>query len=167
MQRLNLYLLYSGASLLSPNQSSPFANMNPSVPGDSGAWVFDKTTGQVCGHVLAWSERSRTAYIAPMQILLDDIARTLEATSVTLPDSEESFAWLTSPPDESQPVEAQASQQATEQLPLDLETLTLNRDEPLRNRASNSNVRDLKDVSSTYRGVSLMRQTRTLERQLA
>ncbi|KAK2744687.1 hypothetical protein FQN55_006606 [Onygenales sp. PD_40] len=69
---------------------------NFGVPGDSGAWVFDKSTGQVCGHVLAWSEKSRTAYIAPMEILLDDIARTLGAASVTLPGSDEALTWRSS-----------------------------------------------------------------------
>ncbi|KAL4889204.1 hypothetical protein BDV59DRAFT_187118 [Aspergillus ambiguus] len=58
---------------------------NFGVPGDSGAWVFEKSTGRVCGHVLAWSERSRTAYIAPMEVLLEDIARTLNASYVSLP----------------------------------------------------------------------------------
>lgn len=38
--------------------------------------------------MLAWSEKSRTAYIAPMEIILDDIARTLGARHVTLPGSE-------------------------------------------------------------------------------
>ncbi|KAI5307804.1 hypothetical protein KEM55_007375, partial [Ascosphaera atra] len=66
---------------------------NFGVPGDSGAWVFDKSTGHVCGHVLAWSEKNRTAYIAPMEILLADIARTLGATSVVLPGSEEAARW--------------------------------------------------------------------------
>ncbi|CRG90530.1 Laminin subunit alpha-5 [Talaromyces islandicus] len=66
--------------------SSSFAvNGSFGVPGDSGAWVFEKSTGRVCGHVLAWSERSRTAYIAPMQVLLEDISRTLGACAVTLP----------------------------------------------------------------------------------
>lgn len=59
------------------------------VPGDSGAWVFEKSTGRVCGHVLAWSDRNRVAYIAPMQVLLEDIARTLGACSVTLPGCRE------------------------------------------------------------------------------
>ncbi|RAH70462.1 uncharacterized protein BO66DRAFT_373526 [Aspergillus aculeatinus CBS 121060] len=58
---------------------------NFGVPGDSGAWVFEKHTGRVCGHVLAWSEKSHTAYIAPMEILLEDIARTLNATYISLP----------------------------------------------------------------------------------
>jgi hypothetical protein len=42
----------------------------------------------VCGHVLAYSERSRTAYIAPMQVLLEDISRTLGACTVELPGSQ-------------------------------------------------------------------------------
>ncbi|KAI9370573.1 hypothetical protein BJX61DRAFT_515163 [Aspergillus egyptiacus] len=67
---------------------------NFGVPGDSGAWVFEKSTGRVCGAVLAWSEKSRTAYIAPMEVLLEDIARTLQATRVTLPGSpDESLAY--------------------------------------------------------------------------
>ncbi|MCJ1380224.1 hypothetical protein MMC17_003327 [Xylographa soralifera] len=53
--------------------------------GDSGAWVFDNATGYVCGHVLAYSSASGVAYIAPMEVLLDDMAATLGAT-VTLPN---------------------------------------------------------------------------------
>ncbi|KAL9112534.1 MAG: hypothetical protein Q9227_003105 [Pyrenula ochraceoflavens] len=55
------------------------------VPGDSGAWVFDPSTRQLCGHVLAWGDKSQTAYIAPMQVLFDDIARSLGAHTVELP----------------------------------------------------------------------------------
>ena len=54
--------------------------------GDSGAWVFDNATGYVCGHVLAYSSTSGVAYIAPMEVLLDDMAATLGAT-ITLPNS--------------------------------------------------------------------------------
>lgn len=72
---------------------SSYADLLP-VPGDSGAWVFEKSTGRVCGAVLAWSEKSRTAYIAPMQVLLEDIARTLQTTNVSLPGSpDESLAF--------------------------------------------------------------------------
>ena len=53
--------------------------------GDSGAWVLDNATGSVCGHVLAYSSASGIAYIAPMEVLLDDMAATLSAT-ITLPD---------------------------------------------------------------------------------
>ena len=53
--------------------------------GDSGAWVIDNATNHICGHVLAWSPSSNVAYIAPMEVLLEDMAETLAAT-VTLPD---------------------------------------------------------------------------------
>ena len=45
--------------------------------GDSGAWVIDSKTGGVCGHVLAYSEASGVAYIAPMEVMIDDMQRTL------------------------------------------------------------------------------------------
>ena len=63
--------------------SRSLANTQP-AGGDSGAWVIDNATNRVCAHVLAFSERNNTAYIAPMELLLDDISRTLKA-SVTLP----------------------------------------------------------------------------------
>jgi len=65
------------------------------VGGDSGAWVIDNTTGSVCGHVLA--ERGGLTYICPMELLLNDIKRTLNATSVCLPggtDEEETVGLL-------------------------------------------------------------------------
>ena len=45
--------------------------------GDSGAWVFDDATGAVCGHVLAYSERSGVAYIAPMDVMINDMEKVL------------------------------------------------------------------------------------------
>lgn len=55
------------------------------IPGDSGAWVVDRQDGQLCGHVLAWSQRKQVAYICPMDVLLGDIAQTLEASEIRLP----------------------------------------------------------------------------------
>lgn len=55
------------------------------IPGDSGAWIVDRQHGRLCGHVLAWSQRKRVAYICPMDVLLLDIAETLEATEIRLP----------------------------------------------------------------------------------
>ncbi|KAL8793188.1 MAG: hypothetical protein Q9195_004218 [Heterodermia aff. obscurata] len=52
--------------------------------GDSGAWVVDNATNRVCAHVLAFSERNNSAYISPMEILLEDMAHKLQAP-VTLP----------------------------------------------------------------------------------
>ncbi|OJD18347.1 hypothetical protein AJ78_01591 [Emergomyces pasteurianus Ep9510] len=161
---------------------------NFGVPGDSGAWVFDESTGQVCGHVLAWSEKNRTAYIAPMEILLDDIARTLGATSVTLPGSEEALAWGRSTNHsranaasfsgtrpaapaavEPQPPMRKGLKMTThemDQLPIELGRLSIDRDEQGRARGG---VKGLRDVSSsTYRAVApLIRQSYTMERQLA
>ena len=54
--------------------------------GDSGAWVFDDSTGAVCGHVLAYSDRSGVAYIAPMDVMLADMERVL-GQRVGLPGS--------------------------------------------------------------------------------
>ncbi|MCJ1323633.1 hypothetical protein MMC10_000294 [Thelotrema lepadinum] len=45
--------------------------------GDSGAWVFDDATGNVCGHVLAYSDKSSVAYIAPMDVMIEDMGRVL------------------------------------------------------------------------------------------
>jgi len=50
--------------------------------GDSGAWVIDTKTGGVCGHVLAYSEASGVAYIAPMEVMMEDMQRTLGKTVV-------------------------------------------------------------------------------------
>ncbi|KAL2435565.1 hypothetical protein ABEF95_004850 [Exophiala dermatitidis] len=55
------------------------------IPGDSGAWVYDPLTGGLCGHVLAWGDKSKTAYIAPMEVLFDDIRGRLGARCVELP----------------------------------------------------------------------------------
>ncbi len=46
--------------------------------------MVDNGTNRVCAHVLAFSESNNVAYIAPMDLLLDDISRTLKAT-VRLP----------------------------------------------------------------------------------
>lgn len=58
------------------------------IPGDSGAWIVDQHQGQLCGHVLAWSQRKRVAYICPMDVMLLDVAQTLEASEVRLPGGE-------------------------------------------------------------------------------
>ncbi len=55
------------------------------IPGDSGAWVYDPVSGGLCGHVLAWGEKSKTAYIAPMEVMFEDIKNRLNADDVGLP----------------------------------------------------------------------------------
>lgn len=57
------------------------------MPGDSGAWLIDNEQGRACGHVLAWSSRKKVAYICPMEILLSDIAETLDARTVCFPSA--------------------------------------------------------------------------------
>ncbi|KAI0201345.1 hypothetical protein F4808DRAFT_424877 [Astrocystis sublimbata] len=66
-----------------PNQ--PGHAMSLGIPGDSGAWVVDRLYGRLCGHILAWSQRKQVAYICPMDVLLLDIAETLQATDIRLP----------------------------------------------------------------------------------
>jgi len=59
------------------------------VGGDSGAWVIQNGSHRVVGHVLAWCERNHIAYICPMEVLLEDIKRTLKAKRIYLPGSSE------------------------------------------------------------------------------
>lgn len=55
------------------------------VPGDSGAWVYCEERRELCGHILAWSDSFRCAYIAPMEIIFEDLKQRLGATEVRLP----------------------------------------------------------------------------------
>ncbi|OQD67336.1 hypothetical protein PENDEC_c039G02886 [Penicillium decumbens] len=96
-------------------------NGNFGAPGDSGAWVFDKSTGRVCGHVLAWSEKSNTTYISPMEVTLDDIARTLNASLVSLPGDPFHSMGYASPPSQAQGQYLYH----TQQLPGDFNRLTV------------------------------------------
>jgi hypothetical protein len=62
------------------------------IPGDSGAWIYDPLNGSLCGHVLAWGRQSKTAYMAPMEVLFEDIRRRLGADRVELPGRTEDLA---------------------------------------------------------------------------
>ncbi|KAJ5628775.1 hypothetical protein N7490_011003 [Penicillium lividum] len=96
-------------------------NGNFGAPGDSGAWVFDRATGRVCGHVLAWSEKTNTTYIAPMEVTVEDITRTLNASLVSLPgDPTRSAGYIASA--SSQPAQYRYQSQ---QLPGDFSRLTV------------------------------------------
>ncbi|KAJ5921048.1 hypothetical protein N7466_009374 [Penicillium verhagenii] len=96
-------------------------NGNFGAPGDSGAWVFDRSNGRVCGHVLAWSEKTNTTYIAPMEVTIEDITRTLNATLVSLPgDPTQSLGYASS----GSPQSAQYRYQS-QQLPGDFGRLTV------------------------------------------
>ncbi|KAG6104235.1 hypothetical protein E4U31_002149 [Claviceps sp. LM219 group G6] len=82
----------SGDARTSMNSDVPIG-----IPGDSGAWVVDRRHGQLCGHVLAWSQRKRVAYICPMDVLLLDVAQTLDAAEVRLPGGGEPVVALEGP----------------------------------------------------------------------
>ncbi|KAI1422067.1 hypothetical protein F5Y12DRAFT_658966 [Xylaria sp. FL1777] len=69
-----------------PNQKGRGVSLG--IPGDSGAWIVDRLYGRLCGHILAWSERKQVAYICPMDVLLLDIAETLQAIDVRLPNGD-------------------------------------------------------------------------------
>ena len=79
---------YQIASTNPPSASEPGDTVPIGIPGDSGAWIVDRHNGQLCGHVLAWSQRKQVAYICPMDVLLADIAQTLEASEIRLPGGE-------------------------------------------------------------------------------
>ncbi|KAL2161793.1 hypothetical protein VTH06DRAFT_7577 [Thermothelomyces fergusii] len=85
----------AGAHAPHPGPRRPALPMG--IPGDSGAWVVDREQGAVCGHILAWSERKRVAYICPMDVLVLDIAETLEADEIRLPGGEVIFSRRPSP----------------------------------------------------------------------
>lgn len=51
--------------------------------------MIDNERGRVCGHVLAWCEKNKIAYICPMEVLLEDMKRTLGAKRILLPGAEE------------------------------------------------------------------------------
>ncbi|KAJ4341161.1 hypothetical protein N0V87_001899 [Didymella glomerata] len=64
------------------------------VGGDSGAWVIQNNSHRVVGHVLAWCQRNHIAYICPMEVLLEDIKRTLGAKRIYLPGSDQQRAFI-------------------------------------------------------------------------
>ncbi|KAL2832845.1 hypothetical protein BDW59DRAFT_169147 [Aspergillus cavernicola] len=138
---------------------------NFGVPGDSGAWVFEKSTGRVCGAVLAWSEKSRTAYIAPMEVLLEDIARTLQATHITLPGSpNDPLAYAIPHSPIPQNPRYRTPLPLPDQLPVDLNR-QLRLDDP--NVAPVNTSRGLRDPYHNLPPILTPGPGRSLERQLA
>lgn len=117
------------------------------IPGDSGAWIYDAKTGRLCGHVLAWSSQSQTAFMAPMQVMFDDIRETLGAENILLPDLEGDLFQSRSRNLSlvGRETQRQASSQAT--LPLDLSRLSIGGTNPDSRRGS----KVPKDVPTAYR----------------
>jgi hypothetical protein len=87
-----IYQVSGTPSHLPPNNTPKRPSLPMGIPGDSGAWVVDRDQGAVCGHILAWSERKRVAYICPMDVLLLDIAETLKASEIRLPGGDVVFS---------------------------------------------------------------------------
>lgn len=79
---------YQVTSSLPDSASGDKPRLPLGLPGDSGAWIIERNHGQVCGHVVAFSQRKKVAYICPMDVLLLDIAETLEASVIKLPGGE-------------------------------------------------------------------------------
>lgn len=109
-----------------------------------------------------------------MEVLLEDIARTLHATFITLPGSPDesiAFAMSQSAPAESPSARHRTPLRIPEQLPVDIGRLNIDFEDreigPVRTSSA------LRGVSSSpapapYRGVPpMMAQSRGLERQLA
>ncbi|KAH8696036.1 hypothetical protein BGW36DRAFT_342479 [Talaromyces proteolyticus] len=146
---------------------------NFGVPGDSGAWVFEQSTGRVCGHVLAWSEKSRTAYIAPMQVLLEDISRTLGSCTVTLPGCQDDNISSAAVPQRVHAYDARQLQDLSimpEHIPVDLGRLSLTDPAPVPvGRRMIGRGRGLRNVSTPYHTgpPPVMTHTRGMERPLA
>ena len=122
------------------------------IPGDSGAWIYDAEEHELCGHVLAWSTQTQTAFMAPMQIMFDDIRRTLSAANVMLPDSEEGV--LQSGADKAQTTEraTQPPSSGPAALAVDLSCLSISANGSDTSRGSSVP----KGVATVYRGRSSM-----------
>ncbi|RAL15120.1 uncharacterized protein BO97DRAFT_421912 [Aspergillus homomorphus CBS 101889] len=159
---------------------------NFGVPGDSGAWVFEKNTGRVCGHVLAWSEKSHTAYIAPMEILLEDIARTLNANHISLPGNNRDGALCYALPQPTPDLDHyqhhhqlahnaryNAPLPLPDQLPVDIGHLHIDHQGHPPGRGPVNTSRGLREAAAAasrpYGGMSppILSPPRSLERQLA
>lgn len=73
------------------------------VPGDSGAWVYCEERKELCGHILAWSDSLRCAYIAPMEIIFEDLKQRLGATEVRLPSERPTALSVVPTPEKKSP----------------------------------------------------------------
>src|SRR5437762_2878275 len=93
------------------------------VGGDSGAWIIDNEQGRVCGHVLAWCSKNNIAYFCPMEVLLEDIRRSLPATTVELPGAVETEIKTTA--EDKEPASITTTAIVDEELELDLANLSL------------------------------------------
>ncbi|RMZ75640.1 hypothetical protein DV738_g5378, partial [Chaetothyriales sp. CBS 135597] len=75
----------TGASQPSSQRRRQRPKPDLGTPGDSGAWIYCRETGELAGQVLAYGEKLRQCYIAPMDVLFEDIRSRLGASRVELP----------------------------------------------------------------------------------
>lgn len=128
------------------------------IPGDSGAWVYNPATRELCGHVLAWGNKSHTAYIAPMDVLFADIKTTLGAEKVSLPAETLDHKELPLTPAKTEEDEFTAVQiQKSKNLEVALEGIKLSKDDCNRPDAKIRPTR--KDISPYRQNESRRRLT--------
>lgn len=110
-----------------------------------------------------------------MEVLLEDIARTLHATFITLPGSpDESVAFAMSQPAlaESPSARHRTPLRIPEQLPVDIGRLNIDFEDqeigPVRTSSALRGVGSSSSAAAPYRGMSpMLAQSRGLERPLA
>jgi len=83
------------------------------VPGDSGAWVYSEERKELCGHILAWSDSLNHAYIAPMEVLFQDLKERLSAQEVRLPAQTPASASAPTPANNASPALQQQTPTST------------------------------------------------------
>jgi hypothetical protein len=106
-----------------------------------------------------------------MDILLEDIARTLNANQISLPgnpDSSVAYALAQSAPLEAQHAQYHpAGVRIADQLPVDIGRLSIGVDGGGPVGSARTTSPDLREVSAPYQPMPLLTQPRSLERQLA
>ena len=101
----------------------------------------------MCGHVLAWGNKSKTAYIAPMEVLFEDIKNTLGAERVCLPGASDAIEAE----DSNSAKRAAMQMDASREVELALGDMKLGR-EPTLNEGSQKKPRPKreKDIPNSY-----------------
>ncbi|GAP91092.2 putative het-s domain protein [Rosellinia necatrix] len=136
-----------------PNQAGRGVSLG--IPGDSGAWIVDRFYGRLCGHILAWSQRKQVAYVCPMDVLLLDIAETLQARDVRLPNGE-SIVSMAEHKGDNDVVEISGSEAWTEDDIPDTEdvfqSLQAHRSDCIEEESAKENLNPAETLSSSRHG---------------
>jgi hypothetical protein len=75
------------------NTELTYEGLSDLRPGDSGAWVIDRKTSQVYGHVIA-SGPFGEVYVVPMADTLQCIRKQLKADEVSIPTPGMVYGWI-------------------------------------------------------------------------